>query len=98
MIQIMKNYLERFVGNPHSFQRKIITIYLVLTIIPMLLIALIITGVYYQRILDSAYNILNENAQQHEIIVQERMENYENVMYELVADSEFIISVILLMS
>ena len=90
MIQIMKNYLERFVGNPHSFQRKIITIYLVLTIIPMLLIALIITGVYYQRILDSAYNILNENAQQHEIIVQERMENYENVMYELVADSEFI--------
>lgn len=56
----------------------------------MLLIALIITGVYYQRILDSAYNILNENAQQHEIIVQERMENYENVMYELVADSEFI--------
>ena len=76
MIQIMKNYLERFVGNPHSFQRKIITIYLVLTIIPM--------------ILDSAYNILNENAQQHEIIVQERMENYENVMYELVADSEFI--------
>ena len=73
----MKNYLERFVGNPHSFQRKIITIYLVLTIIPMLLIALIITGVYYQRILDSAYNILNENAQQHEIIVQERMENYE---------------------
>lgn len=86
----MKNYLERFVGNPHSFQRKIITIYLVLTIIPMLLIALIITGVYYQRILDSAYNILNENAQQHEIIVQERMENYENVMYELVADSEFI--------
>ena len=48
----MKNYLERFVGNPHSFQRKIITIYLVLTIIPMLLIALIITGVYYQRILD----------------------------------------------
>ena len=86
----MKNYLERFVGNLHSFQRKIITIYLVLTIIPMLLIALIITGVYYQRILDSAYNILNENAQQHEIIVQERMENYENVMYELVADSEFI--------
>lgn len=86
----MKKYLERFVGNPHSFQRKIITIYLVLTIIPMLLIALIITGVYYQRILDSAYNILNENAQQHEIIVQERMENYENVMYELVADSEFI--------
>ena len=74
----MKNYLERFVGNPHSFQRKIITIYLVLTIIPMLLIALIITGVYYQRILDSAYNILNENAQQHEIIVQERMENFEN--------------------
>ena len=69
----MKNYLERFVGNPHSFQRKIITIYLVLTIIPMLLIALIITGVYYQRILDSAYNILNENAQQHEIIVQEKM-------------------------
>ena len=46
----MKNYLERFVGNPHSFQRKIITIYLVLTIIPMLLIALIITGVYYQSI------------------------------------------------
>ena len=46
----------------------------------MLLIALIITGVYYQRILDSAYNILNENAQQHEIIVQERMENYENVI------------------
>ena len=53
-------------------------------------VLLIITGVYYQRILDSAYNILNENAQQHEIIVQERMENYENVMYELVADSEFI--------
>lgn len=88
----MKNYLERFIGNPHSFQRKIITIYIVLTVVPILLIATIITGVYYRRILNSAYNILNQNAQQHETIVQERMENYENVMYELVADSEFIAS------
>lgn len=86
----MKKYIERLLGKKSSLQRKVIIIYLFAAVLPIIIITLLASAIYYNSILKGAYGLVEQNAMQHEIVVQERMDAYENVLYELVTNKEYI--------
>lgn len=86
----MKTYIERFLGSKSSLQRKVIIIYLLVAVLPIIIITLAISAIYYNNILKAANTLLDQNARQHEEVVLERMGEYENVLYELVTNKEYI--------
>lgn len=86
----MKNQVERFLGSRSSLQRKVIIIYLLVAVLPIIIITLAISAIYYNNILKAANTLLDQNASQHEEVVHERMREYENVLYELVTNKEYI--------
>ena len=49
-----------------------------------------ISAIYYNSILKSADGLIEQNAVQHEVVVKERMEAYEDVLYDLVSDKDYI--------
>ena len=46
--------------------------------------------VYYNGVLKEAYALIEQNMQQHEIVIEERLDSYESVLYEMVCDSNMI--------
>ncbi len=55
-----------------------------------MIITLSISAIYYNNLLKSAYGLVEQNAIQHEVVVKERMDVYEDVLYELVSNKEYI--------
>ncbi len=86
----MKNYIESFFGKRSSIQRKVIIIYLLIGVLPLIIITLSASAIYYKSFLKSAYGLVEQNARLHETVVQERMDAYENVLYELITKKEYI--------
>ncbi|MFT4008363.1 MAG: hypothetical protein QM683_23110 [Lacrimispora sp.] len=86
----MKNYIESFFGKRSSIQRKVIIIYLLIAVLPLIIITLSASAIYYKSFLKSAYGLVEQNARLHETVVQERMDAYENVLYELITKKEYI--------
>lgn len=86
----MNSFVERLFGKKHSLQRKVIAVYLFAAVIPIIVITLLISIVYYNNILKVTNNLLEQNTIQHEEVVHERIKEYESVLYELVVDNEFI--------
>lgn len=69
---------------------KLLLGYLALAIIPVLLITVIITILFSGQIQDQSNHLVDQNALQNEVIVQERMQSFKTVLYNLVTDSSFI--------
>lgn len=86
----MDNYVERFFGRKSSIQRKVTIIYLIVAVLPIIIITLSASVIYYNSILKEAYGLVEQNARQHEIVVQERMESLRSVLFELVTSKECI--------
>ena len=86
----MKEYIEGFLGRKSSIQRKVIAAYLLLAVLPIIIITLSASFIYYNRILEGAYSLVEENARQHEIVVQERMDSLKGVLYEMLINTECI--------
>lgn len=86
----MKVGIEHLFGRKSSLQRKVFVVYFLVAVVPLIVITLVISLIYYKNVLKSAYGLVEQNANQHEIVVQERMDAYENVLYELVTNSEYI--------
>jgi two-component system, sensor histidine kinase YesM len=86
----MKSLMKKFLGKNASLHRKVIVIYLLMAVFPIMIITLLASSIYYRSILNKAYALIDQNARQHETVVQERMDSYENVLYELVTNSDFI--------
>lgn len=81
---------ERLFGKESSLQRKVIVLYLLTAVIPIILIAGLSSALYYQSIMKKTNQWIEENAKQQEIVVRERMDSFENVLYELVSNKECI--------
>lgn len=86
----MKVHMERFLGKKSSIQRKVVVAYLLIAVLPLLIITLSASILYYRSFLKEAYGLVEQNARLHEIVVQERMNAYENVLYELITKKEYI--------
>ena len=86
----MKDNMERFLGKKSSIQRKVVVAYLLIGVIPLLIITLSASALYYKSFLKEAYGLVEQNARLHEIVVQERMNAYEKVLYELITKKEYI--------
>lgn len=86
----MKVYMERLLGKKSSIQRKVVVAYLLIAVLPLLIITLSASILYYRSFLKEAYGLVEQNARLHEIVVQERMSAYENVLYELITKKEYI--------
>lgn len=86
----MKSVMKKILGKDASLYRKVIVIYLLMAVFPIMIITLLASSIYYRSILNEAYALIDQNARQHETVVQERMDSYENVLYELVTNSDFI--------
>lgn len=86
----MKVYMERLLGKKSSIQRKVVVAYLLIAVLPLLIITLSASILYYRSFLKEAYGLVEQNARLHEIVVQERMNAYENVLYELITKKEYI--------
>jgi len=86
----MTTYIEYIFGKQASIQRKVILVYLLVAVAPIVIITLVISAIYYNSILKSADGLIEQNAVQHEVVVKERMEAYEDVLYDLVSDKDYI--------
>lgn len=69
---------------------KLMLGYIALAVIPVLLITVIITFLFSGQIRDQINHLVDQNALQNEVIVQERMQSFKTVLYNLVTDSSFI--------
>ena len=83
-------YIAHIFGRESSIQRKVILVYLIVAGLPIMIITLSISAIYYNNLLKSAYGLVEQNAIQHEVVVKERMDVYEDVLYELVSNKEYI--------
>ena len=86
----MKKYVEKFLGKKSSIQRKVILVYLFIAVFPITIVTLASSVIYYNNILNKSYHFIEQSASQHEIVVQERMDSYESVLYELITNKEYI--------
>lgn len=86
----VSGYITHIFGKESSIQRKVIVVYLIVAVLPMMIITLSISAIYYNNLLKSAYGLVEQNAIQHEVVVKERMDVYEDVLYELVSNKEYI--------
>jgi len=73
-----------------SMLHKIILLYLCSAFIPIVMISIITSRFYYTGILQKTDEMLEQKANQHEIIVQERISNYQSTFYELITETSFI--------
>lgn len=81
--------LEYF-KNSSGLVRKVVGIYLLLSVVPILLITGIANIIYTNIFIEQSQNLVEQNSKQHEIIIKERMQQYENVLYELVTDRDYL--------
>lgn len=86
----VSGYITHIFGKESSIQRKVIAVYLIVAVLPMMIITLSISAIYYNNLLKSAHGLVEQNAVQHEVVVRERMDVYEDVLYELVSNKEYI--------
>lgn len=86
----MKDFMERFFGKKSSIQRKVVVVYLLIAVVPLIIITLSASAIYYRSILKGAYGLVEQNARLHETVVQERMNAYESVLYELITKKDYI--------
>ncbi|MDD3337526.1 MAG: histidine kinase [Lachnospiraceae bacterium] len=86
----MKNKIENLFGKESSLQRKVIILYLVTAVIPIIIIAGLVSAIYYKSIMKRTDQWVAANARQQEIVVGERMDAFENVLYELVSNKDCI--------
>ena len=82
--------MERFLGKKSSIQRKVVVVYLLIAVLPLIIITLSASAIYYRSFLKEAYSLVEQNARLHETVVQERMSAYENVLYELITKKDYI--------
>lgn len=86
----MRVNLEQIFGKKSSLKRKVMMIYLLVAVMPIMIITISASIIYYNRILQGADSLVEQNARQHEAVVKERLELYENTLYELVVNSDCI--------
>lgn len=86
----MKEYMEGLFGRKSSIQRKVIIVYLLMAVLPIIIITFSASIMYYNSILKGAYSLVEQNTRQHEVVVQERMDALKGVLYELLINNECI--------
>lgn len=84
--QFWKDRIELHCG----LQMKVIILYILMAILPIILITSLAYAVYYRSILNEAYAFVEQNTKQHEIVITERLRTYKSIMYEIVCDNEVI--------
>jgi sensor histidine kinase YesM len=87
---IMINYVEKFLGKKSSIQRKIVLVYLFIAVIPITIVTISSSAIYYNNILHKSNDFLEQSARQHEIVVRERIDSYKSILYELITNKEYI--------
>lgn len=86
----MWNKIENLFGKESSLQRKVIILYLLTAVMPIILIVGLSSAIYYQSTMNRTNEWVEENSRQQEIVVRERMDAFEDVLYELVSNKECI--------
>ncbi|MGL5259072.1 MAG: sensor histidine kinase [Lachnospiraceae bacterium] len=86
----MKKRISKIFGSKNTLQRKVITYFILLAIVPIVTITSISSLLFFQTIEKESRALIEQNVSQHEIVVKERMKAYENVLYELVTNKEYI--------
>ncbi|MGB8454934.1 MAG: hypothetical protein WCD89_21725 [Anaerocolumna sp.] len=83
----MKNYSFFF---QYGLQKKMVIIYLSMSVLPIILICILAYFFYYRSALKEAYSLVEQNSAQYEIVVSDRLHTYQNILYEIVTDSTVI--------
>lgn len=86
----MKNFMGNLITGEFGLRRKLIILYLLAAVLPILIITVIISLIYYRNILENAYSLVEQNNLVNKNLVQERLDNYNDALYELVADQDYI--------
>lgn len=82
--------LKIFFTGSSSLQRKMINIYFIVSVLPIFFICMLSYTVYYKGMRKEAYALIEQNMKQHEIVIKERLDSYESVLYEIVCDNTMI--------
>lgn len=86
----MKKYFLKFFKKKSKLQKQVIQLYVIITVLPISMVTIAASVINYHSLLENSYSLIEQNARQHEIVVNERMAGYENVLYETVTNKEYI--------
>lgn len=73
-----------------QFTEKMISIYFIVSVLPIFFICMLSYVVYYKGVRKEAYALIEQNMKQHEVVITERLDSYESILYEIVCDSTMI--------
>ncbi|MCL2864683.1 MAG: hypothetical protein FWE25_03975 [Lachnospiraceae bacterium] len=73
-----------------TLKSKLIGLYFFISVIPIILVSIIAYFTYYDSILEQSLALVDQNAKQHEIVINERLKNYQSFMFDMVIDSQII--------
>lgn len=65
-------------------------IFVILSVAPTILIIVVANEIYSQNLYNRSEQLIRQNAKQHDMIVSERLNNYEDSFFELITEKEFI--------
>lgn len=86
----MKWITKRLFDGTLPLRKKLIIVYLLAAVLPILIITIMISAIYYRSILENAYTLIEQNNQMNEILVHKQLDDYHEVLYELVVDQDYI--------
>ena len=86
----MKESTKNLFSGKTPIRKKLIILYLLAAVLPILIITILISTIYYKSILENAYSLIEQNNHVNEILVQKQLSGYEETLYELVVDQDYI--------
>jgi len=90
LLRKRKKSLRRRKNKGWTLKSKLIGLYFFISVIPIILVSIIAYFTYYDSILEQSLALVDQNAKQHEIVINERLKNYQSFMFDMVIDSQII--------
>lgn len=86
----MRNFMRNLTTGRFSLRRKLIILYLLAAVVPILIITVMISLIYYHSILENAYGLVEQNNLVNRTLIQRQMDSYDDALYEMVVDQNYI--------
>lgn len=86
----MKSFMGNLTTGRFSLRKKLIILYLLAAVVPILIITIMISLIYYRSILENAYSLVEQNNLVNKTLIQKQMDSYDDALYEMVVDQNYI--------
>lgn len=77
-------------GKKSSLLRRAMLVFVLLSIVPTIIVIITVNKIYSENLYEQSQQLIRQNAKQHELLIRERLDHYEDSFFELISSEEFI--------